>query len=313
MFSDFIQNPLTLDAVFAVIGALLWAYAGMTFADRQHPTRMGTALYWVILGTLFLFGSRIPHWISGILVVALVVIEGFGKVKATDAGHPKPRDLRAWSIAPVLAIPVVTFAFAGAAKLFNADVGKATTIGLGVSGVVAAIIALAVFRDPVQKAFAAGRRLTEDIGALHIYPQLLASLGAVFTAAGVGTVFAGFVGKFAPGGPLAAGIVFFGAMSLFTALMGNSFAAFSVIMTGIGIPLVIKPYGLDPAFVAILGLTSASCGTLCTPMAANFNILPVGLYEMKDPSGVIRIQWKYAIPLWLSHVAIYAVWLKWKG
>ncbi len=313
MFSNFIQNPLTLDAVFAVIGALLWAYAGMTLADKQHPTRAWTALYWVILGTLFLFGTWLPHWVSGVLVIALVGIEGLSKVKATNAEHPKPRDRRAWSLAPFLAIPAVTFAFAGAAKVFNADVGKATTVGLGVSGVVASIIALAVFRDPLQNAFSAGRRLTEDIGALHIYPQLLASLGAVFTAAGVGTVFAGFVGKFAPGGALAAGIVYFAAMALFTALMGNSFAAFSVIMTGIGIPLVIKPYGLDPAFVAILGLTAASCGTLCTPMAANFNILPVGLYEMKNPSGVIRTQWKVAIPLWLAHVAIYAIWLKWKG
>ncbi|HNJ41669.1 MAG TPA: DUF979 family protein, partial [Acidobacteriota bacterium] len=65
----------------------------------------------------------------------------------------------------------------------------------------------------------------------------------------------------------------------------------------------------DPAFVAILGLTAGSCGTLLSPMAANFNLLPAYLYEMKNPYGIIRHQWKFALGLWACHAVILATWL----
>lgn len=32
------------------------------------------------------------------------------------------------------------------------------------------------------------------------------------------------------------------------------------------------------------------CGTLMTPMAANFNIVPVALFDLKDMNHVIRVQ-----------------------
>ena len=44
------------------------------------------------------------------------------------------------------------------------------------------------------------------------------------------------------------------------------------------------------AVVGVLALTCGYCGTLLTPMAANFNIVPVALLEMKDRMGVIRNQ-----------------------
>ena len=46
------------------------------------------------------------------------------------------------------------------------------------------------------------------------------------------------------------------------------------------------------------------CGTLLTPMAANFNIVPAALLELDDQNGVIRQQVWTAIPLWVCNVAI---------
>ena len=83
-------------------------------------------------------------------------------------------------------------------------------------------------------------------------------------------------------------------MVLFTMIMGNAFAAFSVITVGIGVPFVLK-YGLDPNVIGMLALTSGYCGTLMTPMAANFNIVPVAILEMKDKYGVIKKQIPIAI------------------
>lgn len=42
--------------------------------------------------------------------------------------------------------------------------------------------------------------------------------------------------------------------------------------------------------MGVLALTCGYCGTLLTPMAANFNIVPVALLEMKDRMGVIKNQ-----------------------
>lgn len=39
--------------------------------------------------------------------------------------------------------------------------------------------------------------------------------------------------------------------------------------------------------IAAIGMTSGYCGTLVTPMAANFNTLPVALLEMKDQMGLL--------------------------
>ena len=86
--------------------------------------------------------------------------------------------------------------------------------------------------------------------------------------------------------------------------MGNSFAAFPVIMAGIGVPLLIKPFGADPALVSVILLTCASCGTLCTPMAANFNMVPPALFEMRDRYGVINFQAPFAAAMFIVHVVL---------
>ena len=39
------------------------------------------------------------------------------------------------------------------------------------------------------------------------------------------------------------------------------------------------------------------CGTLLTPMAANFNLLPAALLDLKDRYGVIRAQVPTALAL----------------
>ena len=78
-------------------------------------------------------------------------------------------------------------------------------------------------------------------------------------------------------------------MAIFTMIMGNAFAAFAVITAGIGVPFVIN-LGANPAIVGALGLTAGYCGTLMTPMAANFNIVPASILEMENKNGIILVQ-----------------------
>ena len=86
-------------------------------------------------------------------------------------------------------------------------------------------------------------------------------------------------------------------MALFTMIMGNAFAAFPVLSIGIAVPLLIQGQGYAAAPVVAIGMLCGYCGTLMTPMAANFNIVPAVLLELPDQYGVIRAQWPTALVL----------------
>jgi uncharacterized membrane protein len=87
-------------------------------------------------------------------------------------------------------------------------------------------------------------------------------------------------------------------------VMGNAFAAFPVMAAAVGLPLLIKGYGADPAPVAAIGMLAGFCGTLMTPMAANFNLVPAALLELKDQNGVIKAQVPTALPLLVVNLAL---------
>lgn len=187
--------------------------------------------------------------------------------------------------APALAIGISAILFA----VFLPDLGAIVGVGAGI--VVSIMILMFLSRDNKPGVFLRdSERLLSTVGPLSMLPMLLASLGAVFTEAGVGQVIASLVERVVPKGDVNLGIVIFAVgMVLFTMIMGNAFAAITVMTVGIGVPFVLN-YGADPAVVGMLALTCGFCGTLMTPMAANFNIVPVAMLDMKDRFGVIKNQ-----------------------
>ena len=138
-----------------------------------------------------------------------------------------------------------------------------------------------------------GRRFLDMSSAVFIMPLLLSCLGAVFTRAGVGDAVSTLFGSIIPAGNLYIGIIAYAVgMVLFTAIMGNAFAAITVMTVGVGVPFVIS-LGANPLYMVTLAMTSGYCGTLLTPMAANFNIVPGVYLEVKDKYSIIKMQ---AIP-----------------
>lgn len=161
-----------------------------------------------------------------------------------------------------------------------------------------------------------GHRLVSTVGWPAILPQMLASLGVVFLANGVGTQ----VGKlFAEHLPLdtrlAAVAAYCVGMAIFTMLMGNAFAAFPVMTAAVGLPVLVKRFGGDPATITAIGMLSGFCGTLMTPMAANFNVVPANLLELPDRkapfNAVIRTQAPTAVVVLAANVAL-MWWLGWR-
>ena len=175
---------------------------------------------------------------------------------------------------------------------------------IGISGTIALLVALLLFKTRPSYAVTDGTRLVDNVGVTGILPQVLAALGSLFTAAGVGDVIAHGVSAVIPTGNLfAATAVYCVSMALFTMIMGNGFAAFSVITVGIGIPFLIAQ-GANPVVIGALGLTAGYCGTLMTPMAANFNIVPVALLETKSKYAVIKSQIPVALTMLVIHILL---------
>jgi uncharacterized membrane protein len=178
-------------------------------------------------------------------------------------------------------------------------------VSLGLGVLIALAAAAAWLRPPPLAPLEEGRRLIDSVGWAAVLPQMLAALGAVFAIAGVGDVLGGLAGTIIPAGNLFAAVVAFGlGMAVFTMIMGNAFAAFPVIMAAIGLPILIRGHGGDPAVVAAIGMLAGFCGTLMTPMAANFNIVPAALLELKDRSAVIRAQIGTALPLLIANILL---------
>ncbi len=303
---------MTIDVIlgeffFILIGVIFAITGAFCLRDTGLKNRIPSAAFWLILAFAFIAGPWIPAWVTGICVIALATITAVWGVSIASLDRPEPEKVhgRARALGYKVFLPALSLAiFALVAATVYQKLELPTYLAVGTGAVLATIVALVVTHAPAKFIAVDGSRLTMDVGPVGILPQLLAALGAVFTAAGVGEVISGTVANVIPeNSPLLGVIAYCVGMALFTVIMGNGFAAFSVITVGIGIPFVIMQGG-DPIIVAALGLTAGYCGTLLTPMAANFNVVPAVLLEMKDKYGVIKFQAPMALTLLAVHVVL---------
>jgi uncharacterized membrane protein len=296
---------IKLDAVYVLAGLLFVAIAGFSLVDRTNPKRLKNAAFWGLLAVSFLAGGRLGDLGNGILVLALVGLAGFGGGLGRGTGDlppPETREASARRWGNLLFIPALTIPFVALlGSLFLkgvtidgtplVDPAQVTLISLALGVVVALVIAMVMLRPPVTAPVEQARRLIDTVGWAAVLPQMLAALGAVFALAGVGKVVGQLAGDMIPGDSRFFVVMAYTVgMALFTMIMGNGFAAFPVMTAGIGLPLIVGHFGGNPAIMGSLGMLSGFCGTLMTPMAANFNIVPAALLELPDRNGVIKVQ-----------------------
>jgi len=185
---------------------------------------------------------------------------------------------------------------------------QVTLIALSLGAMLALIVAIRTTGANVGAASREGSRLLQTLGWSLILPQMLAALGGIFAKAGVGEVVAELVAQTVPTGvPWVAVVAYCGGMALFTMVMGNAFAAFAVITGGIGLPFIVIVHGGNPAIMAAIGMLSGYCGTLLTPMAANFNLVPAMLLELDDKHAVIKAQVPLALVIFAANVILMMV------
>lgn len=290
-------NAIGLNVVWVIIG-LITIYAGIkNLLDKENPSRVGTAVFWCSFGIVCGFGSWLPAKVSGALVLIMCLPPIFKKVKIGKTDNPTKEHTEQQFKKIGMKIFVPAFSVAVCSLFFALFSNMSSMVSITV-GVIVAMILLMAF-DAKQNKPAVflndSERFLGITGPLSMLPQLLGCLGGVFTAAGVGDVIAQLVEKIVPKGNVNIGIIVYAiGMVLFTMIMGNAFAAITVMTVGIGAPFVLA-YGANPVVIGMLALTCGYCGTLLTPMAANFNILPVAILNMKDRWGAIKNQVLVAI------------------
>ena len=304
---------ITLTWLYVLTGLMFGAFAVLSLSDRTNRRRYGNAAFWALLAISFFFGDYLGDVGNGILVLCLVALAGFGALGRGDPPTTSAEERAASSerrgnklFLPALVIPVT--ALLGTLLLKNSgwiDPKQATLISLGAGVLIALAICYVWLRPPVLAPLQEGRRLMDSVGWAAVLPQMLAALGAVFALAGVGQVVGGIATEILPSGSLIAAVALYAiGMAVFTMIMGNAFAAFPVMTGAIGLPILIHQFHGNPAPVAAIGMLAGFCGTLMTPMAANFNIVPAALLDLKDRNAVVKTQIGTAIPLLACNIAL---------
>ncbi|URD60890.1 DUF979 domain-containing protein [Sphingomonas sp. KRR8] len=309
---------ISMTMLYALAGLMFGGFALLSALDRSNRRRLANAAFWGLMALSLLAGDRIGDFGNGLLVLGLAWIGGFNLLGKGSSPTTSEEQREGWSIrlgnrlfGPALIIPVValvgtlltTYTPVGQIGLFEP---KRETYAFLVLGVLVALaVIFAWLRPPALAPLQEGRRLVDSIGWALVLPQMLAALGAVFAAAGVGSIVGHAAQSVIPQGSVFVACAIYAlGMALFTMIMGNAFAAFPVLAAGIGVPLLIQQYHGSPAVIGAVGMLAGFCGTLMTPMAANFNLVPAALLDLKDQYGVVKAQVATALPLLLVNLLI---------
>jgi uncharacterized membrane protein len=307
-----------LPAVYLLAGLIFGTIAILSALDRANPKRWANAAFWGLFATSFLAGDHLGDLGNGVLVLCMVAIAG---VVGLGIGNPATTDQdqrRALArqhgnrlFVAALAIPAVTLigALTFRSIVINGenvfDPAQTTLVAFAASVLVALALARIVLRQKLPTALQEGRRLLDLLGWAALLPQMLAALGAVFALAGLGAAVGDLAAQAIPTDSRFAVVVAYTVgMALFTAIMGNAFAAFPVMTAGIGLPFIVMKFGGDPVIMSAIGMLSGFCGTLTTPMAANFNLVPVALLGIEDRYAVIKAQIPTALILLLVNTVL---------
>ena len=294
--ADYSLSTKVMEIIYFIIG-LLCIYCGVkNLKDKENPEPVGTFIFWAVLGVVLALGRWLPSLVSGILVVVMCIPAILKKVKkgAVSAATKAETEATYEKIGMKIFVPTLSIGMlAVICAITGLGIGLSALNGVALGVLVAIILLMIMNRDNKPSTF-----LNDS------EPMLLACLGSVFTAAGVGDVISDLVSHIIPEGNVNAGIVVYAiGMMLFTMIMGNAYAAITVMTVGIGYPFVLA-HGANPVVIGMLALTCGFCGTLCTPMAANFNTVPVALLDMKKPMGVIKNQVPVAIIMMVVQIVM---------
>ena len=216
--SDFF--PKFLEIIYVLIGLQFFYTAYRVARSEDNEKKITTVIFWIILGVLFAFGKLIPSIISGILVVIIGIISLMNgiMVKGAIINDQKLEVEGSDKLGNKIFIPVIVMAVL--AIILAKLIPDSSSSVLGFTAIVAIIIVMIMTKSSVKDMMKQSDRMVQQVGAVAILPQLLAALGAIFAAAGVGDVIASIIGNMIPTvNPWTGSIAYVLGMAVFTAIM----------------------------------------------------------------------------------------------
>ena len=306
---------ITIQWVFFLVGAMFAAWAVLSALDRSNPKRFGNAAFWGLIALSLIAGTWLGDLANGCIVLglaALATLKLIGRGAPPDdeaeraaagARHGNRLFLPILIVLATAVVGTLLYLYTPLLQTGLFERNRETFILLCAGVLIAIAFVFLWLKPPPLAPLEEGRRLIDAVGWAAALPMMLASLGLVLAATGVGRTIGELVLMVIPEGTVLPAVFAYGlGMALLTILTGNAFAAFPVMATAIGVPLLIQGYGGDAAVVGAIGMLAGFCGTLMTPMAANFNIVPAALLELRDQNAVIKAQIGTAIPLLVVNI-----------
>ena len=325
MLDFFVDNKVALDEIAYILCGIICIMTGIR-ARLNKEAKIGTMIFWILLGILFAGGGFLVRHVEsggiivGVILLLLGVLSIANQIKPGEFKEltEEEREKNAEKVGGKIFIPALVMGISAMLlsqlksfkiPLKNSDAVFSLSAAqvLTISSLLALIIAIIIAKPKAKETAEDTTKMLMQVGSSSLLPQLLGGLGVIFASAGVGKL----IGSLASGivgdaGVFAAAVAYIVGMVIFTMIMGNAFAAFTVITLGVGIPFVIAN-GANPAVIGALGMTCGYCGTLMTPMAANFNIVPGSILETDNEYTIMKTQAPVALTLIVVHIILMLV------
>lgn len=221
---------MDLKAFFTTLSEIIYILCGLVSISvairglKNEKAKIGTFLFWFILGVIFILGKTIPYAVTGGLLVVLGLITvtnqlqvGTFKEVTHEFKVAQSEKFKNKIFIPAALIGISAF------LILQFKIGKVTipsAVGIGGGALIALLVASLIIKPKFSETYEDTSRLLMQIGATALLPQLLAALGAVFTKAGVGKVIAQSISSVVPSGNIVVGIIIYAiGMALFTMIM----------------------------------------------------------------------------------------------
>lgn len=214
MLSYFLSPEFTVSdklvQVLYLLSGFFCMYSGIrswTKKDSENP--FATGFFWFTLGIIVAFGMWLTDFQVGILVCLICIPAAFNRVKRNTLQTPTQEEQRAnfnkigmKIFIPALSSAVFALGIAIFLKGWNSLIGSLLATIFGIT-----LLLIWNKENKIMTFMEEGRRFLGMASAIFIMPLLLSCLGAVFTRAGVGEVFASVFSKIIPEGNIYVGIL----------------------------------------------------------------------------------------------------------
>ena len=198
-----------LEIFYVLIGLIMFFASIESFRDKENSARIGTGLFWLIMGVIFAVGKYLPNFVIGILLVFVGILSllkqiKVGKIKEVnkELAEKSAKRLGAWLFFPSIVLAILSILISQFTKLGG-------QVGIGIASVVALITAMVLSKADGKTTYHDSERMVRSVGTAGILPQLLATLGVIFTASGVGDVTSKAISGIFPAGDHLLGVVLY--------------------------------------------------------------------------------------------------------